>query len=896
MRKHQYLLMLGVMLGFILLGTSGSIAQTEPEPVSTVKPEVQEAPPEPGEMPGEPEEKEKTFEELVKDFEVIEGFFTFYYKEDENKVLMEIKPEQFETIFLCSITREAADGYFFDSSAMLGEFPFLLKRVGKKVLFLHKNVLFRADKDAAIQRALTRGVSDSIVGASMIAGRPHPERGSVLVDPKGFFVQDIGMVSDIFKQFFMDGGGYQFDPENSYFGRIRSFSENTELEVILHFRGSNPYPVPTLPDPRSFQHTYHYSLSMLPETNYRPRLADDRIGHFLTMYMDYNSVLRDSPYNRYITRWHLEKAEPKFTLSPPKQPIVFWLENTIPVEYREAVKEGILLWNDAFEKIGFKDAIVVKQQPEDADWEPADTRYSTVRWIVSPGGGYAVGPSRSNPFTGQIYDADIRISADILRYIFQEYEEFSTPVAPGDTAAISRGIVRTPAQGVCDYALEAAKQAAFGWNVLSSRTMQKQEHINLEDYLHDFLVHLVAHEVGHTLGLRHNFKGSSVLPMDQLHKAELTREQGLTGSIMDYVPVNIAPEGQSQGQYFQTTLGPYDYWAIEYAYTPIDAESVQDEKSVLEEIAARSAEPQLAYGTDEDALWGTRGIDPTCNRNDLGSDPIAFYRDRVALVQELWSKVEEQFEKPGNRYKKLRQVFNQGIWQYYSAAFTVPKHIGGIYHNRDHVGTPHSRVPFDPVSVAKQREAFEFLKTHIFGPEAFSFSPELLNKLAPERFMDFSYSVFRMRRIDYPVHDVILSIQSLPLYYLYDPILLSRMQDLELRYSADEEPFTMAEMFTELRDAIWTELSEPTNINSFRRGLQRTHLEHLISMLVTPGYGIPEDARTLVRADLAALKTRIEQIRSDAELNAYTQAHLEETLARVDAALQAHIEKRLSKF
>lgn len=893
-RKYQSFI-LGVMCYLILFGVTNSPVQADPEPIPTSVPEVQKAPLQPEDMPGEPGKEEETFEDLIKDFEAIEGFFTFYYKEDENKVWMEIKPEQFETIFLCSITREAADGYFFDSSAMLGEFPFLLKRVGKKVLLLHKNVLFRADKDTAIQRALTRGVSDSIVGTSMITGRPHPERGSVLVDPTGFFMQDIGMVSDIFKQFFTEGG-YQFDQENSYFGSIKAFPDNTEIEVILHFRGVNPYPIPTLPDPRSFQHTYHYSLSTLPETNYRPRLADDRIGHFLTMYMDYNSVLRDSPYNRYITRWHLEKAEPKFTLSPPKQPIVFWLENTIPVEYREAVKEGILVWNAAFEKIGFKDAIVVKEQPDDADWEPADTRYSTVRWIVSPGGGYAVGPSRSNPFTGQIYDADIRISADILRYVFQEYEEFATPVAPGDTAAISRGIVRTPAQGICDYALEATKQAAFGWNVLSSRTMQAQEHINLEDYLHDFLVHLVAHEVGHTLGLRHNFKGSSILPRDQLHNTALTQENGLTGSIMDYVPVNIASEGQPQGQYFQTTLGTYDYWAIEYAYRPVDAESVQDEKSVLEEIAARSAEPQLAYGTDEDALWGARGIDPTCNRGDLGDDPITFYRDRIALVQELWSKIEEQFEKPGNRYQKLRQVFNQGIWQYYDAAFTVPKYIGGIYHNRDHVGTPHGRIPFEPVSVAKQREAFEFLKTHIFGPEAFSFSPELLNKLAPERFLDFSDSAFRMRRIDYPVHDVILSIQSLPLYFLYDPILLSRMQDLELRYSADDEPFTMAEMFMELREAIWAELSEPSNINSFRRALQRAHLEHLISMLVTPGYGIPEDACTLVRTDLVDLKTSIEHIRSDAALDASTQAHLDETLARVDAALQAQIEKRLSGF
>jgi hypothetical protein len=195
------------------------------------------------------------------------------------------------------------------------------------------------------------------MGTARLKSQPHPERGSVLVDLADFFIQDIGMVSRRIP--------YDFDGENSYFERLQSFPENTEIEVVLHFRSPNPGHVPTVPDPRSFQHTYHYSLSTLPETDYHPRFADDRVGHFLTMYQDYNSVLRDSPYNRYISRWRLEKAEPKFRLSPTKKPIVFWLENTIPIEYREAVKEGILLWNNAFEKIGFKDAIVVKQQTFD---------------------------------------------------------------------------------------------------------------------------------------------------------------------------------------------------------------------------------------------------------------------------------------------------------------------------------------------------------------------------------------------------------------------------------------------------------------------------------------------------------------------------------------------------
>jgi hypothetical protein len=185
------------------------------------------------------------------------------------------------------------------------------------------------------------------------------------------------------------------------------------------------------------------------------------------------------------------------------------------------------------------------------------------------------------------------------------------------------------------------------------------------------------------------------------------------------------------------------------------------------------------------------------------------------------------------------------------------------------------------------------LKKNIFGPEAFRFSPELLNKLAPERFWDFSGSIFQMRRIDYPIHDVILSIQTSPLDHLYDPVLLSRMQDIELRYVQEEEPFTMADMFEGLRDTIWSELSEPSNINSFRRALQRAHLDKLIALLVKPAKGIPEDASTLARADLVTLKRRIGQLFSTKDLDAYTQAYLDETYARIEAALKAGIERQL---
>lgn len=897
----------------VLISIPSSFAQIQSRPDTVIKKDSTNAVPKPP-PPAIPSMGLKSFAETIKGYEIIQGLFTFYRNTDEGKVLMEINPSQFETTFLLSVSRSAAEGWMFDSGAMLGRVPCMFRKVGNLVQFLHQNVYFRADQGAAIQRAIERGVTHSIIGSTRILSQPHPERKSILIDASDIYVQDIDQVgSPPMPQFGVMPTMYMFDRGNSYFGSIKSFPENTEFETVLHFRNSRGRrgwegPIGYIPDDASIIHRYHFSLSALPATGYKPRIADDRFGHFTTIFQDYTNLTADDPYVRYVERWDLKKIYPYQPLSPAEKPIVFWLENTIPVEYRQAVAEGVLFWNKCFERIGIQDAIVVRQQPDDADWDPADIRYNTVQWIISPGGGYAVGPSRTNPFTGQIYDADIRVSADYIRYIFKEREEFVQPVIGlsnentensinlllpeinfsldgQNNKSFSRNLWSAFSGYHCNYAIGAVRQAAFGYNLLNVRGLSPDDP-EVQKYLHDLLVNLIAHEVGHTLGLRHNFKGSAALPVNVLQDTNITFSKGLTGSIMDYTPVNIAPQGQSQGQYWQTTPGTWDYWAIEYAYKSITG-GQQAEKEELTRIASRAADPSLVYGTDEDAFgFSVIGIDPQANMYDLGSDPITYYKDRFSLVQELWGKLEQYFEQPGTRYPKLRQAFRQGLSEYTLAAMTVPKYIGGIYFHRDHVGDPNARLPFVPVSAEKQREALKFILTQILSPNVFNFSPEFLNKLAPDRQWDFFMTVFGSL-IDFPIHRIIGVIQEYPLIRLFNPIVMQRIIDNELRSPRGETPFTLAEMFESLRNGIWEELQGQTSINSFRRNLQRAHLQHLVALVLGSSMTAPGDAKTLARRDLEFLKDKITTVLATGTFDEMSRAHLNEVKAKIESTLKA---------
>ena len=837
-----------------------------------------------------PTEKKKEFEDFAKvieDSKSYEGFFKLYQKKEN--LYCEIQPSQLDQPFLCmiSLSRGLGTGSLI-SGMIMDEWLLVWRRVGDRVHLVRKNVRFRADKGTPTAQAVDYSYSDSVLFSLKIESI-HPQRRSLLVNISPVFMSDLPPMGGRI------GGGARFDKTRSTWDTIKAFPKNVELRVQAVYAASGS--MTTVPDSRGIQLTLHYSLAKLPKNNYRPRLADDRMGHFMTTVKDYSLQTSDAPYIRYVNRWHLEKADKKAKLSPPMDPIIFYIEKTVPHRFRPYIRQGILEWNKAFEKAGFADAIEARIQQDYENWDPEDARYNTIRWVVDAG--FAIGPSRVNPLTGQILDADILISDVFIRSWQQQYKTYFDELAHERDHPMDH-----TSQFQCQMASGLTRQMGFMASVLQARGVVGEDGELPEEFIGEALKTLTMHEVGHTLGLRHNFKSSTIYALDDLNNKT---DEAIVGSVMDYWGVNIAPEGKEQGHYYTPTIGPWDYWVIEYAYKPISGSKPEDELEALGKIASRVATPDLTYGTDGDVYgYRYRDLDPLVNVWDLGADPLEFAKQRREIVIELWDKIADKVTKEGMGYQRVRQAFGRLLYEHGNAMYFASRYIGGQYHHRDHRGDENGRLPFVPVPAAKQREALEFLKEHALSDNAFDFSADLLNSLAVTRWSDWGSSSGSSTRLDYPVHQVILSNQTQILGRLFYPNVLGRIQDTELKFPEGEDAFTLPELFSGITDAVWVELDRNVGekqwsnsdafISSFRRGLQREHLKRLIKLVLDADSGTPEDARSLARRHLGQINTRIQGVLQNAQgrLDDYSLAHLEESQIRVAKALDAsfQVQKR----
>jgi hypothetical protein len=844
---------------------------------------------------GEKKSKYPDYDDVLKDVTTLDGLITLHRKDD--KVYAELRPSQLDRDFIVLITIARGIGQVPLVSGFSWGFGndavWQFRQAGERIHLVRRNVRFTAKDGSPTQKAVKLAFTDSVLYSLPIATKSAS--GNYVVDLTSVFMSDLPQISMVLS-------GYQFSSEKSTWAEVNCFPKNVELQVAATYASGGRDEIDSVPDTRGVTVNVHYSISELPDTSYRPRLADDRVGYFLTVQKDFSKEMDDDRFARYITRWHLEKADSDADVSPPKEPITFYLERTIPFKYRKPIRDGILEWNKALEQAGFYDGINVIQQRDDDDWDPGDIRYNTFRWITAEAG-FAMGPSRVNPVTGQILDADIIFDASFLQFWRQTYETF-TPKGieiftggPVDLQSYEAEQKKLPSyldqfhgdRCTCNLLSGMSHQFALGAAVMATRKRKPEE---LEKIIMQGLKEVTMHEVGHTLGLRHNFKASTLYNLTDMNDVSKTSKTGLSASVMDYNPVNIVPEGATQGDYYCTTIGPYDYWAIEYGYKPISASSPEGEVEDLKKIASRSGEPNLAYGTDEEA----RNIDPDphCSRYDFGQDLVAFGRQQSQLVAEAMPEIIESTIEDGDSYERTRQAFGILLATHGRAMFSASRYIGGLHTSRSHKGDENAPPPFDVIDAEQQRAALSLLEEQVFNDQPFNFPPELYNHMAASRWDHWGTQV--ANRADYPAHEVILMWQDRILQRLMSPLTLSRIHDSELKLAAEEDALTTAELLERLTSSVFaesvtTKQGEYTNrkpaISSLRRNLQRTYLDRL-SQLALGNTFAPEDCHTIAFLELTRLKSQVDLLlASDIKLDSYSNAHLQETSARITKVLDA---------
>ncbi|MBN8703105.1 MAG: zinc-dependent metalloprotease [Bacteroidetes bacterium] len=755
----------------------------------------------------------KTIAETIKKCRKIEGLFTLYQDSAAGNTFLLVKKNQLdkEYIFFSHTTDGVlAAGHFrgaFSESKI-----FKPKKYFNKIEFEIQNTNYYFDPKNPISKAANANISNATLAAQTIVAEDK-EKGEYLIKSDDLFL------SEAFRQvkytaptgFFSLGS---LSKEKSKYVSIKSYPANTDIVVEYVYDNSSPTVRGGLDiaDDRYVSIKVQHSLIEVPSSNFKPRLDDPRIGYFTERVNDM-TTRNATNYRDVISRWHLEKKDKDALISEPVEPIVWWIENTTPIEYRETIKTAGLRWNEAFEKAGFKNAIEIRIQPDTADWDAGDIRYNVLRWTSSPQppfGGY--GPCFDNPRTGQIIGADI-----MLEYIFiTNRVRLDKLFNDAPIGMMDELLNNTHNENFCmlnDYMHESN---LFGQQVLAA-TGATAEHE--KELIKESIYYLVLHEMGHTLGLNHNMMSSQLNSIENINKKEITETIGLTGSVMDYPAVNISPDRTKQGNYYTTKPGPYDKWAIEYAYS-VGLDDEEAEKKRLNDIASRSTQPELAFGNDADDMRSSgSGIDPRINVGDMSSDAITYASSRMDLCNSLIPKLKAKYSQTDKSYQELKNAYGLVMNEYSTSSAVISRYVGGVYIDRAFVGQTGAKQPYTPVSYADQKRAMKALVNGIFNGNTFKSHQYLYNYLQTQR---RSFDFFGTTE-DPKLHQIVLNVQLNTLVHFFSPKVLKRITDSELYGNT----YKLGEVFTDLTSGIFS----ASNTNTFAQNLQVEYTDYLLMVM-----------------------------------------------------------------
>jgi len=696
----------------------------------------------------------------------------------------------------------------------------------EKVLLRDVKYSIRAQEDNDVALSVEATSLAPIIASFPVAAWGKDQ--AAVIDATSLFTDDLPEFSPKRR---LDASG--IDKDRTFVESIKSFPENVETKVLATYKLSSGSPRETEETPRrrggdsrrdpsqgAVTVLLHHSMVKLPEKPMAARVHDDRVGFFAVSFEEYGDDEQEVDQVRYVTRWRLEKKDPEAEVSEPVEPIVFHVGRGVPDKWRPWIHKGIEMWQPAFEAAGFRDAIVAKDAPsvhEDPDWDAEDARYSSIRWLPSTVEN-AMGPHVNDPRTGEILEADILVYHNVIKLVRDWYFVQASPNDP-----------RAQALPLPDEVVGEA------------------------------LAYVIAHEVGHSLGFPHNMKASSSYTVEQLRDPEFTAKNGTEASIMDYGRFNYVAQ-PGDGARLIPTIGPYDFFAVEWGYRQYADDDAQEEG--LRQLVARQIDdPMLRFGNPNPAQ------DPSQQTEDLGSDSIRATELGLANIDRVAGYLVDATCKEGENYDLLSNMYGSLVGQRDRELGHVANVVGGVVRNNAWFGD--APAQYDPVAAERQREAVAFLNEHAFRTPAALIDPDILLRLEAEG-----------------APDRVLSGQERLLSSLLSESRVKRMAEHATRTEAAYEPVELVE---DLRRGIWSELdATPIEVDLYRRNLQRAHVELLAERLASEDAA--SDLPALARGELNSLLAEL-VVAFDRAGGRTTRLHLEDVAARIRAALDPHGKK-----
>ena len=771
--------------------------------------------------------KADPIKDKTKGCEVFDGLFKIYQNKKNGKSFIEIDTSHLDKEF---IYFSYIENGVTDAGAVKGSYRgskiIKISKFYNKIDFTINNTRYFFDEESQLSKASNTNINTPLIISEEIIVKSGDKTRFLINADNIFLNESLQQVKYSYP------GGYKgfrlgnLSKSKTRYNKIRNYPENTD--VVVNYYYESKYPSrrggEAITDSRNVSVLVQHSLVRMPDDNYVPRTDDTRVGFFTTQ-SNHMTTLDQVNYRDFINRWRLEKKDPTKELSEPIKPIVYWIENTTPLEFRDIIKEGVERWNIAFKEAGFIDAIQVKIQPDTAEWDAGDIRYNVLRWTSSPNppwGGY--GPSFVNPRTGEILGADImlewsyvtnRIVADNL-YNDNSLED----------------------KNCCTAAHFQQVENSLGLNHIKNMNLGEEME---EELVKQSLYRLVLHEVGHTIGLNHNFKASALLTTDELNNKEIVDKMGVTSSVMDYPAININKNPENQALFFDVKPGFYDIWAIQFGYTQFN----ENDSDGLDKILSRSTEKELAFANDAlDMRSPGKGSDPNAMIYDLSSNQLDHSVDKINMVIDILKNLKSKYTSDNDTYEELYRSYINLVYSYYQALNIVTRQIGGVYIDLSNTDQDSEKKPFESVDKETQKKAMDILSKYAFSNKIL-LQEDLFPYLMKQR-RGFNVST------DPTIHQRILRYQNYLLNHLLNSRVLLRISNSSLYGNEYKLPYYMID----LRNSIFASDIDK-NVSTIRQNIQVSYVNRLLS-IVNPKSSYDNLAKTSAYYNLNWLKDNLD--------------------------------------